>query len=93
LELEYALPVPLTGDWLRQFDPADVHVDRFSQKVAGARDHFEVRVSGTLRLSGAMGGRLLKARIERKASPGHVKAMVGGLERFVRRWMSDAGLP
>ena len=63
VRIHYRLPIAVTEDLLAGFAGPDVTVDvqRFSERVAGAKDHFTVIRPGELRAAGVLGEREIVA--------------------------------
>lgn len=56
VRIHYLVEAPLSGQLFQLFPDAEVTVEEFSRRVAGAKDHFTIVGGGRFRAAGVMGG-------------------------------------
>ncbi len=55
----YHLPEPLDAEFLRLFHRAEIRIDRFSEILSGARDHFSITFANMAFATGVIGEKSL----------------------------------
>jgi hypothetical protein len=84
VRVHYLLPTALREDFLLLFPAEQVRVQRFSQMVAGAKDHFTVTHEDRLYVAGVLGENKLVVTFGKSAwqwSPAEIVAFEAVLER------------